>query len=332
MSNRPLWLAIVGAFVILLAIGLNFFPADEDGPTPPPTASAPSSASEPAAPADEPTEHIKPTFDVVRVNPQGDTVIAGRAAPSAKVTIFDKDQEVGTATADKRGEWVFVPEKPLAPGSRELGLESEEPSGHKEKSESLVILVVPERNMDIAGQPATGTNQALALRVPREGAAPTQVLQKPAPDAEMTIAIDAVDYDETGRVSASGRAPIDGTVRVYLDNRFVGQGKADGQGRWSVRAEGTVAPGMYTMRADLVDNGGKVLARASIPFSRAEPQVGMGTGNMIVVQPGNSLWRMARKSYGEGTRYTAIYEANKTQIKDADLIYPGQVFMLPGNK
>ena len=49
----------------------------------------------------------------------------------------------------------------------------------------------------------------------------------------------------------------------------------------------------------------------------------------MFVQPGNSLWRLARRSYGEGLRYTDIYEANKDQIRNPDLIYPGQVFVLP---
>jgi len=48
-----------------------------------------------------------------------------------------------------------------------------------------------------------------------------------------------------------------------------------------------------------------------------------------VVQPGNSLWRLARESYGDGLRYTVIYEANKDQIANPDLIYPGQVFSIP---
>ena len=49
----------------------------------------------------------------------------------------------------------------------------------------------------------------------------------------------------------------------------------------------------------------------------------------MVVQPGASLWRIARSNYGKGTRFTVIYQANKEQIRDPDLIYPGQIFTLP---
>ena len=49
----------------------------------------------------------------------------------------------------------------------------------------------------------------------------------------------------------------------------------------------------------------------------------------VVVQPGNSLWRIARRLSGRGLDYVHIYGANQTQIRDPDLIYPGQVFEIP---
>ena len=64
--------------------------------------------------------------------------------------------------------------------------------------------------------------------------------------------------------------------------------------------------------------------RVESPFQRSETVV-LADDQSFVVQPGNSLWRIARRSYGEGLRYTVIYEANKDQIRDPDRIYPGQV-------
>ena len=49
----------------------------------------------------------------------------------------------------------------------------------------------------------------------------------------------------------------------------------------------------------------------------------------MVVQPGNSLWRIARRVYGQGVRYTVIYAANQAQIGNPDLIFPGQIFSVP---
>ena len=48
------------------------------------------------------------------------------------------------------------------------------------------------------------------------------------------------------------------------------------------------------------------------------------------VKKGDSLWKIAKKYYGNGSKYTKIYEANKSKIKNPNLIYPGQVFTIPG--
>ena len=56
---------------------------------------------------------------------------------------------------------------------------------------------------------------------------------------------------------------------------------------------------------------------------------GVARDKSLIVRPGNSLWRIARQSYGAGDRYAVIYSANRDRIGDPDLIYPGQVFTLP---
>ncbi|MDO5055011.1 MAG: peptidoglycan-binding protein LysM [Pasteurella oralis] len=54
-----------------------------------------------------------------------------------------------------------------------------------------------------------------------------------------------------------------------------------------------------------------------------------GEDEFYVIQKGDTLWKIAEKTYGNGTKYTAIVEANKEVIKDADKIFPGQKIRLP---
>ncbi|MSP49347.1 MAG: LysM peptidoglycan-binding domain-containing protein [Alphaproteobacteria bacterium] len=300
-----------------------------------PTAAA---LSPPAPPAAAPTP---PAFDVVRVAPDGTAVIAGRAAPGARVTVRDGDKDLGTVTADGRGEWVLLPSAPLAPGGRTLTLSAKLGEGPLVAAERDVVLVVPERQKDVAGQPATQPGQSLALSVPRTGGtAPSTVLQAPptpraAPAAapppiqsQGQVSVDVIDYDEAGRVIFSGKVQPEGDVRVYLDNRLVGE-SASGSGQWRMTPESEIAAGNYTLRADLLGPGGRVVARVELPFQRAAVTPEVLAGGSVVVQPGYSLWRIARRAYGDGIRYTLIYAANAEQIRDPDLIYPGQVFQLP---
>jgi nucleoid-associated protein YgaU len=303
-------------------------------------AAAPSPAQQPAK-----TEET-PSFDVVRIE-GGHAVIAGRAAPGARVSVLDDTKTIGEATANASGEWVLTPEATIAPGDHELSLSAKLPDGRTLESERVVVVVVPEVLKDIAGRPAKSAG-ALALAVPRQGGTdePSKVLTAPptestspagqapalpaaAGGAKSALKLAAVDYDEAGRLILSGNASPNASVEVYLDNRVLGRAQADADGHWKLVPEGKTEPGLYTLRLDEIGPSGQVTARIVLPFTRAKPEELAADAARVVVQPGNSLWRIARRNYGEGLRYTVIYEANKDQIRDPDLIYPGQVFAVP---
>lgn len=313
-------------------------PAPSVAPAPQPPAAAPVPAAQPPvvvapAPAPPAPQRVVPSFDVVRISPDGMAVIAGRAEPGTLVVVMDGDREIGRATADARGEWVLVPTSPLASGTRELSLVGKLPGDAGEtRSDRVVVVVVPDR----ATAQARGES-TLAVAVPRdarvEASQPLQV--PPAPAAQRagdgaSLALDTVDYDGQGEVVFAGRAPAGTRVNLYVDGKPIGSAVADASGRWTFKPDAPLAPGLYTLRVDQLGPDGRVVQRVELPFSRAEPAAeGPAPVDRIVVQPGNSLWRIARRVYGEGTRYTVIYQANRQMIRDPNLIYPGQVFELP---
>lgn len=81
-------------------------------------------------------------------------------------------------------------------------------------------------------------------------------------------------------------------------------------------------PNVASDPADPVAETGQ-LASAGAAAERPAPVA------LITVQPGHSLWRISEGHYGAGARYVVIYNANRSQIRNPDLIYPGQVFVLP---
>ena len=387
-------------------------------PTPAPAADV-AAESAPAAsdPAPAVADPVLPGFDVVRVSPEGDAVIAGQAEPGSEIQIRVDEVQAASAMADAQGKFVAL--FTLAPSAlpRILTLQSVLADGRRLASaDSVVLAPTPEPPpvaladaadpatdaadpamdataptvdaadpaMDAAdptvdaADPAARTKTAEAATAPAGASAAEAVAAadpvaaapapaaaevapaapEPAPQAALllsdggarvlqaaggedidprNVTIDAISYSTKGDVQLSGRGQSEGFVRLYLDNEPLMDTEIAPDGTW----DGTlpaVAAGQYLLRADQLDAQGEVLSRYETPFQRESPEVlaaaapGGADAPMaakITVQPGFTLWGIARQNYGSGVMYVQVYEANKQMIGDPDLIYPGQVFNVP---
>ena len=159
------------------------------------------------------------------------------------------------------------------------------------------------------------------------------------PEVLRTVAVDAISYDAEGAVDLSGRAAGGGTVRIYVDNAPIADIAVDPDGQWKADLT-ALEPGVYTLRVDQLDETGAVTSRMETPFLRedradiaaamAEETAAEGFEVAVqTVQPGNTLWAIARDRYGDGVLYVQVFEANRDRIRNPDLIYPGQIFVLP---
>jgi nucleoid-associated protein YgaU len=284
--------------------------------------------------APQPSAPTLPTFDVVKVGPTGTAVIAGRAEPGSKVTVRDGDKVIGEVTADRRGEWVLVPDQPIGPGDRLLSLEASGPrDGATVKSDETVALSISPP--EASGKEAT----ALAVVLPRNGNGAARVLQRPdgslpssqgtpSADKPLALSMDALEYDDQGRAVLSGRATPGATVQIYAGNQPLATATADAAGEWSATSARVVGPGRVELRLDQLGKDARVVQRIVVPLAEAATAE-LVPGQSYTVQPGNNLWQISRRAYGVGTRYLIIYSANLSQIRDPERIYPGQVFRVP---
>jgi len=338
-TNRRAVALLLGLGAVVAAFLLWRLPFDSAQPPKRSAALAPAiqAPANPGSSSKAILSPVAPSFDVVRVSPEGSAVIAGRAAPGAEVVVRGSGQEIGRAEADSAGQWVLVPAKPLAPGTQEITLASRAADGAETRGQGSVVLAVPEpprigtASAADTVPPAAPHSTALALLVPPSG--PPRVLQGPA-TTPGKLGLGTVDYDDQGAIRFAGNAPPGTPVRVYVDNVRVGDARADASGAWALTPGGAVAAGVHRLRLDQLDLAGHVRARIELPFQRvaiaATAQPGAGTASArVVVQPKQSLWRIARLAYGRGTRYTVIYAANRDQIRDPNRIFPGQVFTTP---
>jgi len=344
MSRTVIGLVVVGVAVLAAALGIAWHSMQSEKeaigghPARQQAAEQPQGATNPPAPAPQPqvaaTEPSKqnppqtaaaaimvPTFDVVRVTPDGRAVIAGRAAPKSKIVLLDGGKETPHITnADDRGEWVLTIENPpFAPGQHELRIVQHIEGRAPVTSEQSAVIVVP--------KPSDKEQQTLVMIDPPRGA-PTLVQPPTRAGVPRSgdLALSTVTYDERGVVTVTGEATVGRTVRIYIDNKAQGEAAAEKDKRWRIVAADPVSVGKHVLRVERLAQDGKVEQRLEESFERI---VSVGAGGRLHIAVGDNLWNIARAHYGEGWRYTVIFEANKEQIKDPNLIYPGQVFALP---
>lgn len=327
--RRIVWLGSGAAALLIVAaavIGLRGTAPPGNSASAPPSPPPAVAAAQPPKPAAAPAAPVKPSFDVVTVDPKGQAVIAGRSAPGDGVRILDRDKPLGEVTADARGEWVLVPEAAIPPGNRQLSLEATGANGDgpPRRSDDVVALSV------LRPGTSAGSSSALAVLLPGDANQPARVLQEPgwAASVGKLLSVDTASYGGEHRLALSGHAAPGAQLRVYAGDRLLGTTRADAAGRWSLAAPQPVAEGGLELWVDQLAADGSLESRIGVPFA-PPTAVSLAKGGSYVVRQGNSLWVIARQLYGEGTRYTAIYSANRGQIQNPNLIFPGQQFTMP---
>ncbi|MEL6167727.1 MAG: LysM peptidoglycan-binding domain-containing protein [Pseudomonadota bacterium] len=362
--------------------------------------SATAPAEPPAVPLATPAAPEPPSFDIVRVEPDGSALVAGRAEPGTTVQIELDGLAVATVEADATGGFVSMTDLGVSTEGRVLSLSSADDEGSAPVASRQSVFLAPveppaapepepelaeapeaapvepeAETAEVPEEPApaplseTETELAARLDAPSQQDAPSveagselpravietpeapaviladegglRVLQNPAPapDVMDNVVIDAITYDETGEVFIAGRGSDDeGFVRIYLDNEPIETARIAEDGGWRTPLP-NVDTGVYTLRVDQVDATGAVVSRIVTPFRReaAETILALGAEALetpspierIIVQPGNTLWGISEGAYGDGRLFLKIFQANAEDIRDPNLIYPGQVFTVP---
>jgi nucleoid-associated protein YgaU len=283
-----------------------------------------------------------PRFDVAEVDELGNGVFSGRAFRNVRVWLKKLDGSVvGETVSLEDGSFTILTNTPLPEGESVLALVAEEiPGGEiKVASQRLVISRFPGGPALIVAQKDTADTVSRILQEPVTRK-PLDTAQKSGDNASVSnsnaskesaegklLKIKIIDYDEKGRLAISGKAKPGSKISIEVNGRTIGSTNTDDQGQWSL----TTIEGM-------ADGANKIVAKASLgdeysttsmPFAPDELVQKFPKGRLVVVQPGNSLWRIARRTYGSGFRYTVIFAANRDQVTNPDLIYPGQVLHTP---
>ncbi|HXV28709.1 MAG TPA: LysM peptidoglycan-binding domain-containing protein [Sinorhizobium sp.] len=245
-------------------------------------AKAPEAGNAVPGAADPATNWTVPGFDVLRVEPDGSTVIAGRAEPGTKLEILSGNTVVGTADVTAAGDFAAVFDEPLAAGDHQLTLRSVGAGGASKTSEEVATISVPKEPggqllamVSKAGKASRLIMTPKAEATPAEAAAATQaggadgVPAVPAkPNALPGLQVTAVEI-EGKTMFVAGSAKPGALVRIYSDDKLLGEVKADDKGHFVVDGSIDLSVGSHIIRADMMnEDATKVAMRAAVPFDR----------------------------------------------------------------
>ena len=280
--------------------------------------------------------------DILRVDESGITIIAGSGDPSTTVEAKINNQTIGKSEVNKDGEFVITGEVSSSDQPQELKIITKEEK--EEKTKKIVSKEPLENEEDWVYE----TKSFIILpgliknnndnEIQNERLDDVRIFEVQQTDILLKeefkninvekLTLDRIKYSENGTAILYGRARTDMNVMVYLNNEFKMKTIPGKDGSWDVDL-GIISPGIYKLRIDETTINGDVKFRIETPFKQETKELldKMFT-KAITVQPGNSLWRIARRIYGKGIMYLDIYNKNSHLIKDPDLIYPGQIFSL----
>ena len=276
-------------------------PAAQPGTAPQPqadtTAQAPAAAdaNAPAATApaaDQANAGPKiPAFDVLRVEPDGSTVIAGSAEPNGKLEVVDGDKVVTTTDVGPSGDFAAVLDNPLGPGDHQLVLKVTGKDGKVQTSEEVATVSVPKDGsgaelLAMVSKPGEASRIITAPKAEQQTAAATPAANgatpalpaastdiantAPAvPAAPAEVMVNAVEI-EGNKIFVAGTAKANANVLAYADDKLIGKARAGGDGHFVIDGAMDLAVGDHKIRVDVVDGAGKVLVRAAVNFNRPE--------------------------------------------------------------
>ncbi len=264
----------------------------------------------PAPPADaaKPT----PAFDVLRVEPDGSTVIAGKAEPNSTLEVTDGNAVVAKVQVGPSGDFAIVLDNPLPPGDHQLVLKATGKDGKSVVSEETATISIPvdkksgkllamvttpgkaSRLIETPGStpaptPAlpAGSSEVASTPPPRmapEGAAtpvPAMGTTPTAPVGSTELQITAVEL-EGNKIFIAGIARSGTSVRGLADGKEIGRAQPSSNRHFVIEGTAELPVGDHKITVESLNAAGQALVRVEVPFNRPE-------GDMVaaVAMPAN---------------------------------------------
>ena len=284
-------------------------------------------------------KELLPEIDIIKVSPDGSFVIAGKGQPNSNINILNKGDLIDSSIVDSDGNWVVISKENLKTGDNLISIDQINNNGlvlkHKQlfitkidklKKDQPFVISVPNKNgenINIIQQPL---EKQKIYKVEND-----LVIQKKIKSNKKIFNIKTIFFNENGFVSIQGEVNFGKRLELYINKKIMKTIKIENS-KWQYNSDKIIDYGLHDLLVVLKSDKDKILDKITLPFMRVEMPYNDVPENFILIKPGDMLWTIAYRLYGDPFKYIQIFEENKDQITNPDLIFPGQLFSIPPKK
>ena len=279
---------------------------------------------------------IFPEIDIIKVSPDGSFVIAGKGQPNSNINISNKGNLIDSSIVDSDGKWVVVSKENLKTGDNLISIDQINNNGLVLRHKQLFITKIDEHKKD----------QPLVISVPNKNGKNISIIQQPSEQQKIykvendlgiqkkiksnqkIFNVKTIFFNENGFVSIKGKVNFGKKIELYINKKIMETIKIENS-KWQYNSDKIFDYGLHDLLVVLKSDKDEILDKITLPFMRVEMPYNDVPENFILIKPGDMLWTIAYRLYGDPFKYIQIFEENKDQITNPDLIFPGQLFSIP---
>ena len=280
-----------------------------------------------------------PEIDIIKVSPDGSFVIAGKGQPNSNINILNKGDLIDSSIVDSDGNWVVISKENLKTGDNLISIDQINNNGLVLRHKQLFITKIDKLKKD----------QPLVISVPNKNGENINIIQQPSEKQKIykvendlgiqkkiksnkkIFNVKTIFFNENGFVSIKGKVNFGKKIELHIDKKIMETIKIENS-NWQYNSDKIIDYGLHDLLVVLKSDKDEILDKITLPFMRIEMPYNDVPENFILIKPGDMLWTIAYRLYGDPFKYIQIFEENKDQITNPDLIFPGQLFSIPLEK
>ena len=170
-------------------------------------------------------ENTPLTFDIIRVSPDGDTVMAGQSEPNVHIYLYENKKEVSSFYADPNGEWIWISDYPLTQGIKVFSIKFTDREGQDHWS-NQEIYILDDKSSKLKPK---------VVKMSSNNFDDIDVYNQDYFDNG--IILDLLNYKPGKNFTISGRAPSDSIVNIFSNKLLIAKTKSDFNGFWKYSSE-----------------------------------------------------------------------------------------------